>query len=217
MTKLLLVEDDVEMASFIKSYLSKYNIETKVELDISEIIFSIQNNEFDIVVLDINLPQYNGLNICKEIRQICQIPIIISSARGEISDKAIAYEKGADDYLAKPYEPRELVLKVEAILKRCKRNSKNFAILDNCLSVIIDGISYDFNRSEFKIIKYLINNKNKIVTREELLNYTPELHYDSQNRMIDVYISKIRQKLQDNPKNPKFVKSIWGSGYKWIM
>jgi len=217
MTKLLLIEDDKEMASFIKSYLSKYNIETKVKLDIDEIIFSVQNNEFDIVVLDINLPQYSGLEICQKIRRICQIPIIISSARGEISDKAIAYEKGADDYLAKPYEPRELVLKVEAILKRCKRSSKNFAILDNCLSVVIDGISYDFNRSEFKILKYLINNKNKIVTREALLNYTPELHYESQNRMIDVYISKIRQKLQDSPKNPRFIKSIWGSGYKWIM
>ncbi|MFA6789105.1 MAG: response regulator transcription factor, partial [Arcobacteraceae bacterium] len=135
MTKLLLVEDDNEMASFIKSYLSKYNIETKVELDVSEIIFSIQNNDFNIVVLDINLPACSGLEICQKIRQICQIPIIISSARGEISDKAIAYEKGADDYLAKPYEPRELVLKVEAILKRCKRSSKNFAILDNCLTV----------------------------------------------------------------------------------
>lgn len=217
MTKLLLVEDDNEMASFIKSYLSKYNIETKVELDVPQIIFSIQNNEFNIVVLDINLPRYSGLEICQKIRQICQIPIIISSARGEISDKAIAYEKGADDYLAKPYEPRELVLKVEAILKRCKRSSKNLTILDNCLTVIIDGISYDFNRSEFDIVKYLITNKNKIVTREELLNCTPELHYDSQNRMIDVYISKIRQKLQDNPKDPKFIKSVWGAGYKWIM
>ncbi len=217
MTKLLLVEDDNEMASFIKSYLSKYNIETKIELDITEIIFSIQNNEFDIVVLDINLPQYSGLEICEKIRHICQIPIIISSARGEISDKAIAYEKGADDYLAKPYEPRELVLKIEAILKRCKKNNKNFAILDDSLTIFIDGVSHDFNRSEFDIVKYLINNKNKIVSREELLSCTPELHYDSQNRMIDVYISKIRQKLQDDPKNPRFIKSVWGSGYKWIM
>jgi len=217
MTKLLLVEDDKEMANFIKSYLSKYNTKTKIELDVTEIMFSIQNAEFDIVVLDINLPKCSGLEICEKIRKICQIPIIISSARGEISDKALAYEKGADDYLAKPYEPRELVLKVEAILKRCQHKSNNFAILDDSLTIVINCISYNFNRSEFDIVKYLIKNKNKIVTREELLNCTPELHYDSQNRMIDVYISKIRHKLQDNPKNPEFIKSIWGTGYKWIM
>ena len=216
MTKVLIIEDDVIMANMISQYLTKFNMVPTVLVTWEEIQYEIESNNHDVVVLDLSLPKVDGLTICKKIREIDTIPIIISSARTEISDKTLGYEMGADDYLAKPYEPRELVLKINAILKRCDRTSTGTKLLEHNLSLYLDGSTIELTQTEFCIVKYLIQNKSRIVTREELLEIVPKIHSDTQSRVIDVYVSKLRQKLHDDPKENHYIKSIWGQGYRWV-
>jgi len=160
------------------------------------------------------------LTYIESIKKIKDIPIIISTARGDIGNKIMGYELGADDYLAKPYEPRELVLRINAILKRVNSRDNSLKIGDFEIDEInrevkLNGYSIDFTKIEFEIFLYLIKNRGSIVSREQLINAT-SLSSNSKNRTIDMHISNIRYKIGDTPKNPKYIKSIWGIGYKFI-
>ena len=157
--------------------------------------------------------------IClKKLKEIKNIPIIISTARGDIGNKIHGFELGADDYLAKPYEPRELVLRIEHILK--KSFSKiitinNFTIDKENRTVLLENYPIDFTKIEFEIFIFLIENLNKISSREQILNAT-SLDINTKNRTIDMHISNIRYKIGDDSKNPIFIKSVWGIGYKFV-
>ena len=160
----------------------------------------------------------DGFDLFNKLKQIKNIPIIISTARGDIGNKIHGFELGADDYLAKPYEPRELVLRIESILKR--NSNKSFKISDFTIdkdnrTVIIDDFPVDFTKIEFEIFIYLVENQNKISSREQILNAS-SLDLNTKNRTIDMHISNIRAKIGDDSKNPKYIKSVWGIGYKFV-
>ena len=159
----------------------------------------------------------DGFDLFKKLKQIQDIPIIISSARGDIGNKIHGFELGADDYLAKPYEPRELVLRIEHILKRnisSKITISDFEIDKENRIVVLDNYSIEFTKIEFEIFIFLIENLNKISSREQILNAT-SLDENTKNRTIDMHISNIRYKIGDDSKNPKYIKSVWGIGYKF--
>lgn len=219
MSKVLLIEDDLEMQRMIKEYLEGFDFEVKGFADPKEAIESLKKEEFDIVVLDLMLPSMDGFDVCKEIKKIKDIPIIISSARGDIGNKIMGYELGAEDYLAKPYEPRELVLRINAILKRLQKNSAlkigDFYIDEANRVVKLQDYEIDFTKIEFEIFLYLIKHKGSIISREQLIGAT-SLSPNCKNRTIDMHISNIRYKIGDDPKKPKYIKSIWGIGYKFI-
>jgi DNA-binding response OmpR family regulator len=163
------------------------------------------------------LPDMDGFDLFKKLKQIQDIPIIISSARGDIGNKIHGFELGADDYLAKPYEPRELVLRIEHILKRnisSKITISDFEIDKENRIVVLDNYSIEFTKIEFEIFIFLIENLNKISSREQILNAT-SLDENTKNRTIDMHISNIRYKIGDDSKNPKYIKSVWGIGYKF--
>lgn len=220
MSRVLLIEDDLDMSKLIVDYLEKFNFLTNsFESPLQALEFLKKEvDSIDIIILDLMLPELDGFDVLKEIKKIRDIPVIISSARGDMGNKIYGYEMGADDYLAKPYEPRELVLKVEVILKRFKKDEEkvsDFLIKNGGRSVSVDGFKIDFTKLESEIFLFLIKHKEKIVSREQLINGT-SLEENTKNRTVDMHISNIRYKIGDEPKTPKYIKSIWGVGYKFI-
>ena len=217
--KVLLVEDDLQMQSLIVDYLKDYGFIVTAFDNPKDVLEDFKtNNDYSIIILDLMLPFMDGFDLFNKLKAIKNVPIIISTARGDIGNKIHGFELGADDYLAKPYEPRELVLRIESILKR--NSNKSFKIGDFLIdkdnrTVLVDGYAVDFTKIEFEIFIYLVENQNKISSREQILNAT-SLDFNTKNRTIDMHVSNIRAKIGDDPKNPKYIKSVWGIGYKFV-
>jgi DNA-binding response OmpR family regulator len=217
--KVLLVEDDLQMQSLIVDYLKDYGFIVTAFDNPKDVLEDFKtNSDYSIIILDLMLPFMDGFDLFNKLKEIKNIPIIISTARGDIGNKIHGFELGADDYLAKPYEPRELVLRIESILKR--NSTKSFKVGDFTIdkdnrTVLIDDYAIDFTKIEFEIFIYLVENKNKISSREQILNAS-SLDFNTKNRTIDMHISNIRAKIGDDSKNPKYIKSVWGIGYKFV-
>ena len=221
MQKILLIEDDLDMQILICDYLKSYGFDVVAFDKPNDALDDLAKNSssYTLVVLDLMLPQMDGFDVCKKIRTISSIPIIISSARGEMSDKIFGFELGADDYLAKPYEPRELVLRINSILRRTIKKNKiigNFEIDEDKLEIKLDGLELDLTRIEYDILDIFFQNKDKVLSRESISNSVNGMEYNSKERTIDMHISNIRQKLGDDSKDPQYIKSVWGIGYKFI-
>ena len=217
--RVLLIEDDLQMQKFIVEYLKDYGFDCVAFENPKNAIdsFKIDNN-FSIIILDLMLPDMDGFDLFKKLKAIKDIPVIISSARGDIGNKIHGFELGVDDYLAKPYEPRELVLRIEYILKKSFKKTitiGNFIIDKESRMVFVDNYPIDLTKIEFEIFLFLAQNQNKISSREQILNAS-SLDINTKNRTIDMHISNIRFKIGDDSKNPKYIKSVWGIGYKFV-
>jgi DNA-binding response OmpR family regulator len=216
--KVLLIEDDLQMQTLIIDYLKDYDFIVTAFSNPKDVLDHFKtNNSYSIIILDLMLPDMDGFDLFNKLKEIKDVPIIISSARGDIGNKIHGFELGADDYLSKPYEPRELVLRIEYILKKFDKtiNIGDFIIDKTNFAVSVDNFPIDFTKIEFEIFLFLIENKNKISSREQIINGT-SLDINTKNRTIDMHISNIRYKIGDDSKNPKYIKSIWGIGYKFI-
>ena len=222
MAKVLMVEDDLEIIELLEEYLKGYNIDTLSVTLPSVALEKLEIESFDLILLDLGLPQMDGLELCKIIKErYPQIPIIISTARADVSDKVIAFEIGADDYIAKPYEPRELVARIQALIKRYQNfntiSKKSLFSIDRVKMVIEqNGKALDLTLAEYEIFTILLEKKHQVVSREFILNSIDSIKWDSSDRSIDVIVSRIRHKIGDTPKEPKFIKSVRGIGYKYI-
>lgn len=217
--RVLLIEDDKDMQKLIVEYLKEYDFDCVGFDQPKDVLehFKIDNN-YSIIILDLMLPEMDGFDLFKKLKQIKDVPIVISSARGDIGNKIHGFELGADDYLAKPYEPRELVLRIEHILKKDFNktiNIGNFIIDKENRIVLVDNYPVDLTKIEFEIFLFLVENQNKISSREQILNAS-SLDINTKNRTIDMHISNIRFKIGDDSKNPKYIKSVWGIGYKFV-
>ncbi|MFW2607189.1 response regulator transcription factor [Aliarcobacter butzleri] len=217
--RVLLIEDDKDMQKLIVEYLKEYDFYCVAFNQPKDVLehFKIDNN-YSIIILDLMLPEMDGFDLFKKLKQIKDVPIVISSARGDIGNKIHGFELGADDYLAKPYEPRELVLRIEHILKKDFNktiNIGNFIIDKENRTVLVDNYPVDLTKIEFEIFLFLVENQNKISSREQILNAS-SLDINTKNRTIDMHISNIRFKIGDDSKNPKYIKSVWGIGYKFV-
>ncbi|MDK2046255.1 response regulator transcription factor [Aliarcobacter butzleri] len=217
--RVLLIEDDKDMQKLIVEYLKEYDFDCVAFDQPKDVLehFKIDNN-YSIIILDLMLPEMDGFDLFKKLKQIKDIPIVISSARGDIGNKIHGFELGADDYLAKPYEPRELVLRIEHILKKDFNktiNIGNFIIDKENRTVLVDNYPVDLTKIEFEVFLFLVENQNKISSREQILNAS-SLDINTKNRTIDMHISNIRFKIGDDSKNPKYIKSVWGIGYKFV-
>ncbi|MDN5107759.1 response regulator transcription factor [Aliarcobacter butzleri] len=217
--RVLLIEDDKDMQKLIVEYLKEYDFDCVAFDQPKDVLehFKIDNN-YSIIILDLMLPEMDGFDLFKKLKQIKDVPIVISSARGDIGNKIHGFELGADDYLAKPYEPRELVLRIEHILKKDFNktiNIGNFIIDKENRTVLVDNYPVDLTKIEFEIFLFLVENQNKISSREQILNAS-SLDINTKNRTVDMHISNIRFKIGDDSKNPKYIKSVWGIGYKLV-
>ncbi len=216
--RVLLIEDDIQMQNLIVEYLKDYHLDCTAVSYPKEALKILEEKNFAIIILDLMLPEMDGFDLFKQIKKICDTPIIISSARADIGNKIHGFELGADDYLAKPYEPRELVLRIEYILKKSFKNKEkisDFTIDKVNKEVFIDDYQIDLTKIEYEIFLFLCENINKVSSREQIVNAT-SLNSDTKNRTIDMHISNIRQKIGDDSKLPKYIKSIWGIGYKFV-
>lgn len=217
--KVLLIEDDLQMQKLIKEYLTEYDFVCNAFDQPKDALQEFKkDDDYLIIILDLMLPEMDGFDLFKRLKKIKDIPIIISTARGDIGNKIHGFELGADDYLAKPYEPRELVLRIEHILKRNLQNKikiSDFEINKDNRSVVLEDFEINFTKVEFEIFIFLIENINKTSSREQILHAT-SLDEDTKNRAIDMHISNIRHKVGDDSKDPKYIKSVWGIGYKFV-
>ncbi|WP_421715581.1 response regulator transcription factor [Arcobacter arenosus] len=216
---ILLIEDDTTMNELIVDYLKDFGLNCIAFVNPIDALEELKRNtNYDIVVLDLMLPDLNGFDVFRKIKSIIDIPIIISSARGDIGNKIHGYELGADDFLAKPYEPRELVLRINYILKKSTQETftiGDFEINTKSREVSVDNYPIDFTKVEFEIFMFLVNNSNRIASREDIIENT-SLEPNTKNRTVDMHISNIRYKIGDDSKEPKYIKSVWGVGYKLI-
>ncbi len=227
-SRILIVDDDEEICSLLKTTLEQYGFRVKTALDGEQMFQAIEQETPDIIVLDIMLPGENGLSLCKRISR--DIPVIMLTAMSNDTDKIIGLEVGADDYLAKPFNPRELIARVKAILRRSKlitnssytpKHTKEhlcFAqwklnTLSRRLLSTEDDVEVSLSAGEYDLLLAMAENPQRILSREELLEITKNRSLSPFDRSIDVQISRLRQKVEDDPKNPQLIKTVRGGGY----
>ncbi|MFY9142135.1 response regulator transcription factor [Sulfuricurvum sp.] len=220
MINVLMIEDDVELAQLLKIRLFKDDIYVSVASTPLEGLSLFQTQTFDLLVLDLSLPQMDGMEICRLIRQESSIPIIISSARSDIHDKMMGFSRGADDYLPKPYDPQELIFRIDAIMRRIHpslvKKSSVFAVDEERHEISRYGTVLRLTPAEHDIVSYMIKKERIAISREELLMNIGSIKYESSLKSIDVIMGRIRQKIGDDPKNPRYIISVRGIGYKFV-
>jgi len=214
-----MIEDDYDIAQILTEYLSKHDIKvTSVEEPYIGLSHLTQDN-FDLLILDLTLPGIDGLEVIPKIRKASSIPIIVSSARDDITDKVIAMERGADDYMPKPYDPRELVTRIKTILRRTQIHSENmnsntlFELNKEARNVIFKNILLELTAAEFDILSILIQHADSAVSREQLLYDSEHIDDNSSIKNIDVIISRIRHKLSKIDSVNSYIKPVRGIGY----
>jgi len=219
-TKILMIEDDAELAQLLSDFLLKYNIAVENYEDPYLGISALDIGKYDLLILDLSLPGMDGLDICKEVRGKSTIPIIISSARSDVDDKILGLMLGADDYLPKPYEPKELYARIISVLRRYQQDllepeKKELLTLDKkAMSIKFKDEMLQLTKAEYEILSYLIEKKNCAISRVELINNSFSLDDEKESRSLDVIVSRLRQKLGESSKEPKYIHSIRGIGYR---
>ena len=220
MIEILLIEDDAELASLLQHALRSEEIEAYIALTPLEGLTCLQSRTFDALVLDLSLPQIDGLEICRIVRDaIPNLPIIISSARSDLSDKATGFERGADDFLPKPYDPRELAFRLCAILRRGTLSAEVKSIFTLCeekRSIARNEQELHLTLAEYEIVAYMLKKEGFVISREELLLNIGSIKYESSLKSIDVIMGRIRLKIGDDPKKPRYILSVRGVGYKFV-
>jgi len=219
MAKILLIEDDTEITELLTRYLERYGMGVVAFTHPETALASLGIESYDAVLLDLTLPQIDGLEVCRRLRERSDIPIIISSARHDLSDKVIALEYGADDYLPKPFEPRELVARIQSHLRRyagtITRAASRFALDTERMRIDKDGTELPLTVAEYGVLALLIKHRGRVVTRDFIANNVDAIAWESTERSIDVLIGRIRRKIEDDPKHPAFIRSVRGVGYKF--
>lgn len=224
MSRILIVEDELDLANIIKDYLVKELYEVEICTEGGKAIEIFDKFKPSLVILDLMLPGMNGYEICQNIRIKSTIPILILSAKIDEFDKVKGLNLGADDYITKPFRPRELLARVNAQLRRSQVfNKENLEIIDieniriytKEYKVEKNGRDLDLSRNEFELLVFLSKNPRQVFSREQL--YERIWGFDSYGDLntVTVTINRLRQKIEDNPKNPKYILTIWGVGYKF--
>ncbi len=223
MLEVLMIEDDMELAEILTEYLKGHDMNVTNYDEPYTGMSAVNAKHFDILLLDLTLPNLDGLEVCKRVAKQKNIPIIISSARSDVDDKVKALEYGADDYLPKPYDPKELVARINSLLRRyAKKNPKElsrekesiFKIDKQTRQVYFKDKMLELTRAEYEILTLLIGKKGQVFSREAIAIESESINPESSNKSIDVIIGRLRSKIEENPKSPKYIISVRGVGYK---
>lgn len=227
MYNILVVDDDKEIVKAIEIYLERKDYLILKAYDGEEALKQIENNEVNLIILDIMMPNKDGIETLKEIRKNKNIPVILLSAKSEDIDKIHGLNVGADDYVTKPFNPEELIARVNALIRRYtnfgienKKEEKNviknggLIIDDDLKEVSVDGKKIKLTPTEYNILKFLTKNKGKVYSIEEIYQNVWKDDYFASDNVIAVHIRHIREKIEINPKEPRYLKVIWGIGYK---
>ncbi|MCB1024172.1 MAG: response regulator transcription factor [Acidobacteria bacterium] len=224
MKKILIVEDEEGLIITLSDRLKNEGFNVTVARDGLEGFETADNGRFDLIILDLMLPKKNGFDVCRDLRKNGnETPILMLTAKGETIDKVLGLKLGADDYLTKPFEIMELLARIEALLRRSNRsvNSDSFGFGDvevdfNRAEVLKNSAVVELSAMEFKLLQFLVQNRGNVHSRDELLDAVWGYDAMPTTRTVDVHIAWLRQKLESNPKHPKFIQTVHGMGYKFI-
>jgi two-component system OmpR family response regulator len=223
--KIFVVDDEIKILEVVKSYLEHEGFSVITETNGNNVLNTFKKEKPDLVILDLMLPGISGEELCKRLRQFSNVPILMLTAKVQESDIINGFSIGADDYITKPFSPRELVMRVKAILRRTTDDVPLAEVMSfNNDDLVVDlrahtvrkkGVVVNLTPNEFKILKILIRNPNRVFTREELIEKVMGFDYEGYDRTIDAHIKNLRQKIEDDTKNPVYIKTVYGVGYKF--
>lgn len=224
MTKILLIDDDEKLGELLATFFERFDMELVAATHPDEGLRQLEAAQPDLIILDVMLPGQDGFEVCRTIRRRSNIPIIMLTARGEVTDRIVGLEIGADDYLPKPFEPRELVARIQNVLRRSadRRNSDGplkFGDLTIDLerrTAELAGESLELTTMEYQLLVLFVENPGRTFTRDEILNELRGIDAQLFSRSVDILVSRLRQKLQDTTKQPRYIKTVWGTGYIFI-
>ena len=219
--KILIVDDDENICEVIRMYLNSSNYDNRIINNGKDVENAFMEYKPDLVLLDIMLPNVDGIDVLKWIRKESEVPVIMLTAKGDTFDKVLALELGADDYIVKPFEPKELLARVKAVMRRYNTDSTNKEVIDysdlnvdaNSYNVLYRGEEIKMPPKEFELLYYLASNKNKVFTREQLLCEVWGYDYPGDSRTEDVHIKRLREKLPEGINWQ--IETVWGVGYKF--
>jgi two-component system phosphate regulon response regulator OmpR len=228
--KVLIVDDDTKLRKLLKEYLEGYGYQIRTLSDGLDVTNRLKDDEPDIIILDIMMPKKDGLEVLQDIRRMSKVPVIMLTAKGEDTDRIVGLEMGADDYLPKPFNPRELLARIKAIGRRIGlhteqevEGSKKLPIRAGGLvlnkarqTVEVGDKELDLSSTEYKILKVLMERPNRVLNRDQLMNLAKGKDFMAFDRSIDVHISKLRAKVESDPGSPKRIKTVWGTGYMFV-
>lgn len=222
---ILIVEDEKNISDVIAAYLHKNNFKTTQVYDGLSALSEIDKNSFNLIILDLMLPKLSGEDVALKIRKTSNIPIIMLTAKIHEDDLLRGFDLGADDYITKPFSPRELVKRVEAVLKRTEKTlNKNIININNNellinfqeMNLLKNNKKISLTSNEFKILEIFIKNINQVLSREQIIESAFGYDYDGYDRTIDAHIKNLRQKIEDSSKNNKYIQTVYGAGYKFV-
>lgn len=222
--KILVVEDDLKIQKIIVDSLRKEGYIVSSSSSGREALLKAQSESPDLIILDLRLPEIDGLEVFRRLRKTGSVPVIIVSARGEEADKVAGFTLGADDYVTKPFSPTELLLRVNAVLRRTRERKEeaheriflhNLLIDRGSRSVELEGKSVDLTAREFDLLWILASHSNRVFSRDQLLNLVWKDEFETDPATVTVLIGRLRQKLEKKPDHPELIKTVWGVGYKF--
>lgn len=224
MSKVLLIDDDKKHSELLQAYFKRFGIQLLCAGDAVEGMRRLRREDPDLLLLDVMLPGKDGFEICREVRRTSDIPIIMLTARGDVIDRVSGLELGADDYVGKPFEPRELVARVQAILRRLEPGStrsgrlafEGLVIDPDTRIVHVDDQPVDLTSMEFELLVILARRHGKKLSRDEILSELRGIDAAILTRSVDIMISRLRHKLGDSIKPARFIQTIWGRGYSFV-
>lgn len=222
-TRVLVIDDDERLNALLTRYMDRFGFSVHSAVEPKAGLRMLKSDPPDIVILDVMLPETDGFAVCRKVRETSRVPIIMLTARGEVMDRILGLELGADDYLAKPFEPRELVARMQAVLRRGTPADNDERLRIGPLDVNwatrsahLAGHDLGVTTAEFELLGLLVRNRGRVLSRERILDGTRGIDWEAFDRSIDVLISRLRQKLGDDPKHPSFIRTVRGAGYIFI-
>jgi DNA-binding response OmpR family regulator len=224
MHKILLIDDDEKLGTLLNNYFERFDLKLIATTQPSAGLAKLHSEQPDLVILDVMLPEQDGFEVCRTIRKSSRVPIIMLTARGEVTDRIVGLEIGADDYLPKPFEPRELVARIQNVLRRSGGRAqdgdelryKDLMVNVDRHTVELEGQPLELTTMEFQLLVLFAGNPGRTYSRDEILNELRGIDAQLFSRSVDILVSRLRQKLNDTAKKPRFIKTVWGTGYTFV-
>ncbi len=219
--RVLIIDDDERLNELLTEYLIRFGFSVRAATRSEAGLRALRLDPPDLLILDIMLPDTDGLAVCRQVREASRIPIIMLTARGDVADRIVGLEMGADDYLPKPFEPRELVARMQAILRRGKHEDEEIARVGpvevnwTVRSASLNGRVLGLTTAEFEILGLLVRNRGRVLSRDRIMEALRGVDWEAYDRSIDVLVSRVRQKLGDDAKRSTFIRTVRGIGYSF--
>lgn len=220
---ILIIDDDAKLNQLLTGYLAGFGFSVFSSVHPEDGLKQLASLQPDLVILDVMLPGMDGFEVCKTIRKTSAVPVIMLTARGDVMDRIVGLEIGADDYLPKPFEPRELVARIQTVLRRQPELQVGEILKSGPIEADIvrrearlAGEFLDLTTAEFDLLVLLMKQPGKVFSRDDLLENLRGFEWDATNRTMDILVSRLRTKLFDDPKSPTWIRTVWGTGYQFI-